>query len=243
MQKTEAKSEYLLETNGLRKEFGGIVAIEDVSLKLEKGEIRCLIGPNGAGKSTLFKLLTGKYTPTSGSVRFKNEDITQKLPHKRIRKGISIKFQDANVYKKLSTAENIRIPLQQKEKIDIKQRINELLNQINLQNERDTMASELSHGQQQWLEIAMSIALDPDLLLLDEPTAGMTEEETKKTIDLIQTLNDSGMTVVIVEHDIEFVNEIAEWITVLHHGSIFAQGKSEDIKSNEKVREIYLGEE
>lgn len=236
-------SEPILKTDGLTKRFGGLVAVDGVDFQLEPGELRCLIGPNGAGKSTFFKMLAGRHEATEGTITFKGEDITNLLPHERIRRGMSIKFQDVSVYPELTVAENLRIPLQRHTGGDPDRRVDELLDRISLREKRTVIADELAHGEQQWLEIAMAISLDPELLLLDEPTAGMTIEETDETVGLIQSLTAEGMAVIVVEHDINFVRQIAEWITVLHNGSVFTEGTVGDIESNEDVQRIYLGEE
>jgi branched-chain amino acid transport system ATP-binding protein len=236
-------SDPILETDGLTKRFGGLVAVDDVDFRIAPGELRCLIGPNGAGKSTFFKMLAGRHTASEGTITFKGEDITDALPHERIRKGMSIKFQDVSVYPELTVTENLQIPLQRDGERDSGSRVDELLERISLEGKRTVIADELSHGEQQWLEIAMTISLDPDLLLLDEPTAGMTIEETDETVDLIQSLTAEGMAAIVVEHDINFVRQIAEWITVLHNGSVFTEGTVEEIESDEAVQRIYLGEE
>ncbi|MGQ4554591.1 ATP-binding cassette domain-containing protein [Halobellus sp. GM3] len=233
----------ILKTDGLKKRFGGLIAVDDVNFRLAPGELRCLIGPNGAGKSTFFKMLAGRHTPTEGTITFKGEDITNLLPHQRIRRGMSIKFQDVSIYPELTVMENLSVPLQRNSHEDTGRRMDTLLERINLQDKRTVVADELSHGEQQWLEIAMTISLDPDLLLLDEPTAGMTIEETDDTVDLIKSLTEEGMAVIVVEHDINFVRQIAEWITVLHNGSVFTEGTVSEIESDKAVQRIYLGEE
>jgi branched-chain amino acid transport system ATP-binding protein len=237
------ESDPILQTKGLTKHFGGLVAVDDVDFSVNPGELRCLIGPNGAGKSTFFKMLAGRHSPTEGAIMFDGEEITDLLPHQRIRRGMSIKFQDVSVYQELTARENIRVPLQRRDDTVSDRRVEELLARINLQDYGTTRADELSHGQQQWLEIAMAISLDPNLLLLDEPTAGMTIDETDKTAQLIQSLTKGGMAVIVVEHDINFVEQIAEWVTVLHDGSVFTEGSVGDIKADEDVKRIYLGDE
>ncbi len=237
-------SQHILRTEGLTKRFGGLTAIDDVNYRMPYGEINCLIGPNGAGKSTFFKMLAGQLRPTEGRIIYKDEDITELEPYERARRGLSIKFQDVNVYQELSVRENLRIPVQRYERdADIADVIDELLALIDLEEQADSDVDRLSHGQQQWLEIAIATAIDPDLLLLDEPTAGMTIEETKETGDLIRSLADQGMSVIVVEHDITFVEQIAERVTVLHNGAVFAEGSVEEIKNDEAVQKIYLGEE
>jgi len=234
----------ILRTEGLTKRFGGLTAIDDVSYRMPPGEIRCLIGPNGAGKSTFFNMLAGQLRPSSGRIIYKGEDITELEPHDRARRGLSIKFQDVNVYPELSVRENLRIPVQRYEPDEnIPATIDRLLGQINLGGKATFDVDRLSHGEQQWLEIAIATAIGPDLLLLDEPTAGMTIEETEETGELIQSLAEQGMSIIVVEHDITFVEQIAERVTVLHDGRIFAEGSVAEIKDNEDVQKIYLGEE
>lgn len=237
------EGQYILRTEGLTKRFGGLTAIDDVDYRMPYGEINCLIGPNGAGKSTFFKMLGGQLRPTDGRIIYKDQDITDLEPHERARRGLSIKFQDVNVYPELSVRENLRIPVQRYERDeDIADVIDELLALIDLEAQAGADVDRLSHGQQQWLEIAIATAIQPDLLLLDEPTAGMTIEETEETGELIRSLADQGMSVIVVEHDITFVEQIAERVTVLHNGAVFAEGSVDEIKNDEAVQKIYLGE-
>jgi branched-chain amino acid transport system ATP-binding protein len=239
-----SNEEFILETEGLTKRFGGLVAVDDVDYQLPFGEIRCLIGPNGAGKSTFFKMLAGRLQPTLGRIMYKGENITDLEPHERARRGMSIKFQDVSVYFNLSVRENLRIPIQRYHQgTAIHAAIADLLELVRLEGKENVPVDNLSHGEQQWLEIAMATAIEPELLLLDEPTAGMTIEETEQTGDLIQSLTDRGMTVVVVEHDINFVRRIAEMVTVLHNGKVFAEGTVSEIENNEGVQRIYLGQE
>ena len=234
----------ILATKGLNKRFGGLHAMNGVDLNVERGELRCLIGPNGAGKSTLFKLILGTYPPTSGEVWFNGENITRLLPYRRVEKGISIKFQVPGIFQDLPVAQNLLIALQHRlSKEAAKAELERLLALLDLQPARAQRAGELSHGQKQWLEIGMAIALSPSLLLLDEPTAGMSPEETFKTGELVKRLNQDGMTVVVIEHDLAFVRQIARKVTVLHFGKIFVEGPLDEIISNEDVARIYLGKD
>lgn len=233
----------ILETNGLRKDFGGLTAVDDVDYRLPRGDIQCLIGPNGAGKSTFFGLLTGQLSPTDGTIRYRGEDITDLMPHERVRRGISLKFQKLNIYEGLTVSENLRIPCQRRDR-DTETLIEELARRVDLDGKLQEPVDVLSYGEQQWLEIGMSIAVEPELLLLDEPTAGMTVEETERTGELIQSLVDNrDMTALVVEHDIDFVRQIAEEVTVLHNGSVFRRGTIEDVSNDPEVKRIYLGEE
>jgi branched-chain amino acid transport system ATP-binding protein len=232
----------VLETEGLTKRFGGLTAVDDVDYRVQPQRIQCIIGPNGAGKSTFLKLLTGRLFADEGEIRYEGEDITRKEPYERVRKGMSIKFQDVNVYPELTVRDNLRIAVQ-RQTDDYETAIDELLAMTQLQKKEQTRVDDLAHGQQQWLEIAMATAVSPNLLILDEPTAGMTVGETEETGELIESLVDDGMTIIVVEHDINFVRQIADEVTVLHNGSVFAQGSVEEIESNEAVQRIYLGEE
>jgi branched-chain amino acid transport system ATP-binding protein len=232
----------ILETRGLKKYFGGLYAINGVDLSVERGELRCLIGPNGAGKSTLFKLILGTYAPSEGHILFKGDDITTLRPHLRIQRGLSIKFQVPGIFVELPVDQNLRIALQRSQRgARLDQELERLLELIDLEPQRDVLAGHLSHGQQQWLEIAMAVALRPAMLLLDEPTAGMSPEETYKTGELVKTLNATGMTIVVIEHDMAFVRQIAKRVTVLHFGQVFDEGSLDDIVRNEDVVRIYLG--
>jgi ABC-type uncharacterized transport system ATPase subunit len=232
----------LVDVRGVTKCFGGLTAVSDVDLTVNVGEVHCLIGPNGAGKSTLFKLIVGLYPPTKGTIFFNSIDITEERPFARAQRGMSIKMQAPSVFKDLPVRQNIQIALQARfsgaERAAEEER---LLALLNLTSDSGKLAGALSHGQQQWLEIGMALALKPQLLLLDEPTAGMSPEETFKTGELIQSFNAEGMTVLVVEHDMAFVRQIAQRITVLHLGKIFARGSLDAIIQDEKVAEIYLG--
>ncbi|MEJ0096468.1 MAG: ABC transporter ATP-binding protein [Methylocella sp.] len=233
----------LLETRKLNKRFGGLRVTDDVNLTLQAGELHCLIGPNGAGKSTLFRLILGEYPPSSGQIFYAGEDITRLQPHDRIRRGVSVKFQVPGIFKALSVRQNLEIALQHHlESHSLHGEIRRQLAFLNLSSDADQLAGNLSHGQKQWLEIGMAVSLRPRLLLLDEPTAGMSAEETYATGELVKTLNKEGMTVLAVEHDMEFVRQVATKVTVLHFGRIFAQGSIDSVIADERVAEIYLGQ-
>jgi len=232
----------ILQTRGLKKYFGGLYAINGVDLAVEEGELRCLIGPNGAGKSTLFKLILGSYDPSEGEIFFRGENITGIRPHLRIQRGMSIKFQVPGIFLDLPVEQNLRIALQRAYRgAALEEELSRLLDLIDLEGQRDELAANLSHGQQQWLEIAMAVALRPAMLLLDEPTAGMSPEETFKTGELVKRLNASGMTIIVIEHDMAFVRQIAKRVTVLHFGKVFDEGTLDKIVGNEDVVRIYLG--
>ena len=228
----------LLQATGVAKTFGGLSAVAGVDLTVDEGDIHCLIGPNGAGKSTLFKLIVGTYAPTEGTIAFRGENITGMPSSARVRRGMSIKMQTPSVFRELPVRQNIQIALQHHvAKANLAKEEERLLNLLELSADAGTLA----HGQQQWLEIGMALALKPKLLLLDEPTAGMSTEETFKTGELIQLLNAEGMTVLVVEHDMAFIRQIATRVTVLHFGKIFARGSIAEIIADPRVAEIYLG--
>ena len=232
----------ILETRGLNKHFGGLHVTADVNLTLEEGEIHCLIGPNGAGKSTLFRLILGEHAPSSGSIFYAGQDITLLKSFQRIRRGMSVKFQVPGIFKALSARQNLEIALQHHlEGGSLDAEADRLLDFLQLSDVAEQLAGNLSHGQKQWLEIGMAISLKPKLLLLDEPTAGMSPAETFATGEIVQTLNADGVTILAVEHDMSFVRQVARRVTVLHLGRIFAQGTIEEIVADERVAAIYLG--
>ena len=232
----------ILEVRELSKAFGGVRAVDGVEISVAPGELRCIIGPNGAGKSTFFKLLLGSIKPDRGTIRFKGLDITRQQPHRRALMGIGMKFQNLGLYQDLSVHHNLRLPLQHSSSNEAMEgEITRLLERLNLAGTEDQMVANLSHGQKQWLAIGMSLAMKPSLLLLDEPTAGMSPEETKATVQLVQAVHAEGVTALVVEHDMAFVRQLGAPITVLHYGRVFAQGSLAEIESHEEVRQIYLG--
>lgn len=232
----------ILETRGLNKHFGGLHVTANVNLVLEEGELHCLIGPNGAGKSTLFRLILGEHVPSSGTIFYAGHDITALKSFQRIRRGMSVKFQVPGIFKSLSARQNLEISLQHHlEGGSLEAEADRLIDFLHLRDVREQLAGNLSHGQKQWLEIGMAISLKPKLLLLDEPTAGMSPTETFATGEIVQTLNADGVTILAVEHDMTFVRQVARRVTVLHLGRIFAQGTIEEIVADERVAAIYLG--
>jgi urea transport system ATP-binding protein len=240
----------LLEVKKLGVNFDGFQAIDDISLKVAEGELRVIIGPNGAGKSTLMDVITGKTKPSVGKVFMRGSNITGLSPNVLSGKyKIGRKFQGPNVFENMSVYETIEIALSGYTSIissflyrrnrTMKKLIQENLEMIGLEDQSETMASELSHGQRQWLEIGMVIAQCPDLIILDEPTAGMTVEETYKTGEMIKALLDRH-TVIVVEHDMDFVKQVANTVTVLHQGRLLAEGPYEEIEKNQRVVQVYL---
>lgn len=242
----------VLETKALTKNFGGLTAVDHIDLTLEEGELRCIIGPNGCGKSTFFNLITGVHKPTEGQVFFRQKNITGKPVHTIGMMGIGRKFQVPGIFDQLTVYDNIRVPffrdqkhslfIKPRKESNIHQKIMALLQKIDLDEKADHLAVHLAHGEKQWLEIGMVLARGPSLMLLDEPTAGMTIAETRKTARLIREISkEEKITILVIEHDIGFVREIASKITVLYKGAIFTQGSYEKIQTDESVRKIYLG--
>jgi branched-chain amino acid transport system ATP-binding protein len=238
----ERRGAPLLEARGLGKSFGGVRAIDDLSLTIPHGQIRCIIGPNGAGKSTLFKLLMGIERPSEGTIKLNGQDITNLHPFQRARMGVGIKFQNMVVFKELTVLQNLFVPLRRHHKRrDIPEYAEKFLSQMHLGGTEDQRVLNLSHGQQQRLAIAMSLALEPKVLLLDEPAAGLSVEETREMADVIRRLNADGVTVVIIEHDMSFIRSLRSPTTVLHYGTVFMEGSFEEVELNEDVHRIYLG--
>ena len=242
----------LLEVKDLHKDFSGLKVLTGINLSIEKGERHSIIGPNGAGKSTLFNIITGKYRPSLGRIFFDGEDITGLSPYKISRRGLARSFQIINIFPTMNVYQNVRNAILSKEKIRlntffrlekmdrIDQETINVLESLGLIGIKDVLAGELSYGQQRALEIGIALATDPKLILLDEPTAGMTKEETKETVALIQNVT-KGKTLVVIEHDMDVVFSIAHRITVLYYGEILASGTPDEIRNSEKVKEAYLG--
>lgn len=242
MANIETPKEKILVLDKVSKQFGGIQAVEDFSMSMDKGELRCLIGPNGAGKTTIFKMVMGVYPASSGRIVFQGEDITSISASKRARKGMSIKMQVPGVYEELTLRENMRIAAENYvPKKQLAEEIDRLIELVHIQDLGNPQVKNMSHGQQQWLEIAMALASNPALLLLDEPAAGLGPEETEFTAELVTSLNKQGLSILFIEHDMNFVRKIADQVTVLYYGKKFAEGAIEDIVNDERVIQIYLG--
>ena len=232
----------MLETRRLVKHFGGDTVIDGLDLRVDAGEIRCIIGPNGAGKSTLLSLIIGATRPSSGAIFLDGIDVSEMPSHQRIRLGLGIKFQVPAIFTEMTVRDNLSVALQRSTPTrSLASEADRLMTHLALADHGATRAGDLSHGQQQWLEIGMALAARPRLLLLDEPTAGMSVEETSRTGELVQRLNNDGMTVIAIEHDMAFVRQVASKVTVLHHGRILSEGTITDIESNRDVARIYLG--
>ncbi|HXW40883.1 MAG TPA: ABC transporter ATP-binding protein [Xanthobacteraceae bacterium] len=245
----------LLEVKNVSKHFGSLIAVNDISMTVEPGELRAIIGPNGAGKTTFFNLITGFFTPTTGGIIFDGEDITALLPARRVWRGMARTFQVTEVFPELTVRENLRIPvevasgyrlrpwLSRGDDTDIRNRVAELLDMGALAGKADRRVGELSHGDQRATEIMMSLALKPRLLLLDEPTAGMGDQETYEITQLIRRLHkDSRLTIVLIEHDMRVVFHLADRIMVLDQGRFLAEGTPQEIAANQAVQTAYLGQ-
>jgi urea transport system ATP-binding protein len=241
---------YALSIENLTVSFDGFRAVDNVTLYVEKDELRVIIGPNGAGKTTLLDLICGKTKPTDGKIEFMDHVLTR-LPEQRIvQAGVGRKFQTPSIYPKLTVFENLEVSFPRgrgvwgslffRRSADVIARINEVAKEIYLEELLGTEAELLSHGQKQWLEIGMLLIADPQLLLLDEPVAGMSAREREQTADLLKRIC-VGRSVVVIEHDMNFVREIAHKVTVMHQGKVLAEGPMKDIETNEKVIEVYLG--
>jgi urea ABC transporter ATP-binding protein UrtD len=234
----------LLKTENLTKHFRGLIANEDITFVLRKGEVRCVIGPNGAGKTTFISMISGHVEPTAGQIWFKDADITNMSIPRRAQLGIGRKFQTPSVFEGLSAFQNLELAsLRRKKSSGERLRsIDEILETIRLRERRDFPAQFLSHGHRQWLEIGLLLANEAELLLLDEPTAGMTAEETAATGQLVQHLAaDRSLSVIIIEHDINFIRELKAPVTVLHLGRKLREGSFDEVAEDNRVRQVYLG--
>ncbi|CAB3832181.1 ATP-binding cassette domain-containing protein [Achromobacter mucicolens] len=235
-------STLLLETQGLGVSFGGVHAVREVDFRLERGEVRCLIGPNGAGKSTFFKMLSGQLQPSRGEIRFKGRPLRGLATHDVARLGIGIKTQVPSVFEGLDVRENLRLAAARRAQGVPDEIAAQVLGEIGLDAVAGTPVNALAHGQRQWVELGMILASRPELVLLDEPAAGMTHQEVRKTADLIGAINRHS-TVVVVEHDMAFIRLIAGRITVFNQGEVLAEGSFDDIMAHAEVRAAYLGKQ
>ena len=245
----------ILEADHLRKDFGGLVAIEDVSLRARAGSLHSIIGPNGAGKTTLFNLLSGVFKPNAGRVIFRGRDITPLPPHRIAHLGIGRSYQITNVFPNLSVFENVRLAAQAMGRDSLNllvsashlreyaDRAEDVLRRVGLIDKANALASTLAHGDKRKLEIGILLASDPQVLLLDEPTAGMASEQVPQLMALIAEIRKQGnKTILLVEHNMDLVMNVSDAITVMHYGKVLAEGTPAQIAANDQVQKAYLGE-
>ncbi|WP_019570231.1 urea ABC transporter ATP-binding protein UrtD [Thioalkalivibrio sp. ALE11] len=240
----------LLAVEDLTVSFDGFKAIEGLNFYVDAGELRVVIGPNGAGKTTLLDLICGKTKPTEGSIKFRDTELTRLREHQIVWKGVGRKFQTPSVYEGLTVYENLEVSYPEGKTVfgalffkntpKVDRKIRETAEAIFLTDMLERPASELSHGQKQWLEIGMLLIQDPELLLLDEPVAGMSVRERELTADLLNRITE-GRSVIVIEHDMNFVKQIARKVTVMHQGKVLAEGDMETVQSDPRVIEVYLG--
>ncbi len=231
----------ILETRGLTMRFGGVVAVNNVDFSMAEGELRCLIGPNGAGKTTFFRCLTHQYKPTSGHVLYRGNDITSLHTHQIARRGIGIKTQVPSVFDGLNVRENIWLSARRRHNDrQAKRVVDEILERIGLTHLANQPVGQLAHGERQGVELGIVLTGDPELILLDEPTAGMTHEEVHRTTEMIREINRTA-SLIVVEHDMQFIKAIANRVTVFNQGTILVEDTMENVLKNQEVRDIYLG--
>lgn len=239
----------MLETHGLTKEFGNIRAVDDVDLEVRRGEVHGLVGPNGAGKTTMFNLLTGELRPTSGGVDFEGTELTGLSPHEIVREGIGRSFQIVQYFPEMTVREHLHLAVRDETRAlasvfeagDTDEEIQQLASRVRLEDQLDTEVKNLSHGEKRYLDIGMVLGLQPDLLLLDEPAAGLNSSESEHLEAIIDDLRDE-YTIFLIEHDIDLVRRLSDRITVLHQGGVLASGTPEEVSENTDVQEVYLGE-
>jgi urea transport system ATP-binding protein len=240
----------VLSVEDLTVSFDGFKAVDSLNLYVEKNELRVVIGPNGAGKTTLLDLICGRTKATGGSIQFKNQELTKMAEYRIVRAGVGRKFQNPSIYENLSVFENLEISFPRGRSVfgalrfrrsdDVVARINAVAEEIFLKDRLDERAEFLSHGQKQWLEIGMLLMQDPELLMLDEPVAGMSVAERKQTAELLNRIS-QNRSVIVIEHDMEFVKSIADRVTVMHQGKVLAEGDMDTVQADPRVIEVYLG--
>ena len=241
---------FLLALESVSVSFDGFKAVNDLNLYVDKNELRVIIGPNGAGKTTVLDLICGRTKVSSGSIKFKDQEITGLKEHEIVRRGIGRKFQTPSIYEDLTVFENLEISVPRGRNVvgalfwkrtgEVIERVREVASMVFLDSHLDRLAETLSHGQKQWLEIGMLLMQDPELLMLDEPVAGMSVSERTRTAELLERVS-KGRSVIVIEHDMKFVASIADRVTVLHQGKVLAEGSMTAIQDNPQVKEVYLG--
>jgi ABC-type branched-subunit amino acid transport system ATPase component len=239
----------MIESENLRKDFGGFSAVYNVSFELNSGELHGLIGPNGAGKTTLFNLLTGALSPTSGTIRFKGTDITGADPTTITRMGIGRSFQIVQDFPEMTVREHFLLAIRDETRTigsifgtdDYEHTIEATASTVGMSDELDSPVKNLSHGDKRFLEIGMVLGLDPEVVLLDEPAAGLNDSETDVLIDILEEIR-AEYTILMIDHDVDLVLDLSDRITVLHQGKILSEGSPEEIRQDERIKEVYLGE-
>ena len=245
-----SNTDFVLAIEDLTVSFDGFKAVDSLNMYIDKNELRVVIGPNGAGKTTVLDLICGKTKSTSGSIKFKNKELTKLAEHEIVRAGVGRKFQTPSIYENLTVYQNLEVSypvgrsvwgsLTFKRTAALSGQVNRIANEIMLTEQLQMEAALLSHGQKQWLEIGMLLMQEPELLMLDEPVAGMSAKERDQTADLLNRIS-QNRSVLVIEHDMEFVKKIAHKVTVLHQGKILVEGSMDKIQNDEKVIEVYLG--
>jgi urea transport system ATP-binding protein len=250
MSEHKSVKDFVLSVEGLTVSFDGFKAVNDLSFYVEEGEIRVIIGPNGAGKTTVLDLICGKTKSTEGSIKFRGKELTKMTEHAIVHSGVGRKFQNPSIYEDLTVFENLEISFPRGRSVvgalffrrdqEVVDAVEEVAETIFLKDQLHTTAGLLSHGQKQWLEIGMLLIQKPDLLMLDEPVAGMSVAERKRTAELLNRIT-KGRSVIVIEHDMQFVEDIAHRVTVMHQGKTLSEGSMERVKNDPKVIEVYLG--
>lgn len=245
-----SNTDFVLSIEDLTVSFDGFKAVDNLTMYIDKNELRVVIGPNGAGKTTVLDLICGKTKSTAGSIKFNNKELTKLSEHEIVRAGVGRKFQTPSIYENLSVYQNLEVSypkgrgvfgsLMFKRTAEVEAQVRKIAAEIMLSDLLDMEAALLSHGQKQWLEIGMLLMQDPELLMLDEPVAGMSAKERDQTAELLNKIS-SNRSVLVIEHDMEFVKKIAHKVTVLHQGKILAEGSMDKVQADEKVIEVYLG--
>jgi urea transport system ATP-binding protein len=245
-----SSTDFLLALEDVTVSFDGFKAVNALNLYIDRNELRVIIGPNGAGKTTVLDLICGRTKVTGGSIKFRNQEITGLREQEIVRRGIGRKFQTPSIYEDLTVFENLEISVPRgrdvagalfwKRTPDVVERVRDIARTIFLEEQIDRLAETLSHGQKQWLEIGMLLIQEPELMMLDEPVAGMSISERARTAELLDVVS-KGRSVIVIEHDMKFVESIADRVTVLHQGKVLAEGSMDAIQNNPQVKEVYLG--